>query len=53
MKKILIIDDDEEICKLVKIGLERNGDFNVLYAISGKEGLRIAQVRSQIWYFWM
>ncbi|MFA5275567.1 MAG: response regulator [Candidatus Omnitrophota bacterium] len=43
MKRILIIDDDEEICKLVKAGLERSGDFSVLYAITGKEGLRLAQ----------
>jgi len=43
VKKILIIDDDEEICKLVKAGLERNGDFGVIYATNGKEGLRIAQ----------
>ncbi len=43
MKRILIIDDDEEICKLIKVGLEKKGDFNVLFATSGKEGLRIAQ----------
>jgi DNA-binding response OmpR family regulator len=43
MKRILIIDDDEEICKLIKAGLEKIGDFNVLFATSGKEGLRIAQ----------
>lgn len=43
MKRILIIDDDEEICKLIKVGLEKIGDFSVLFATSGKEGLRIAQ----------
>jgi len=43
MKKILVIDDDAEVCLLIKNGLERSGDFNVVYATSGKDGLRLVK----------
>lgn len=44
MKKILVIDDEEEICKLVKTGLERNGEYSVVLATSGQDGVLFAQM---------
>lgn len=38
-KRILIIDDDEAICELIRISLEAARDWQVLTAHSGKEGL--------------
>ena len=37
-KKILVIDDEPDICATVKARLEAN-NFNVFYCLSGKEGL--------------
>lgn len=42
-KKILIIDDEERICSLVKRGLETMGDFEVNLALSGDAGLAAVQ----------
>jgi two-component system alkaline phosphatase synthesis response regulator PhoP len=42
MKKILIIDDESEYCELVKQNLELRGDFHVITANSGKEGISTA-----------
>ncbi len=42
-KKILIIDDEAEICLLTKSILERTGNLEVAYSSSGKDGLRMAQ----------
>lgn len=41
-KKILVIDDEIDICRMVKAGLEVNG-FNVLTALSAQEGLEKAK----------
>lgn len=41
MKKILVIDDDRELLKLLELGLEGEG-FEVLTAGDGAEGLRMA-----------
>ena len=41
-KKILIVDDEEMVCALVKSILERTGDFQVSTAYRGKEGLELA-----------
>ncbi|MEM7816617.1 MAG: response regulator [Candidatus Aenigmatarchaeota archaeon] len=40
-KKILVIDDDENICKLLNSFLLKKG-YNVITTQSGKEGIRIA-----------
>ena len=40
-KKILIIEDEEELVKGIKINLEREG-YNVIYALDGKAGLDAA-----------
>jgi two-component system alkaline phosphatase synthesis response regulator PhoP len=40
-KKILIIDDEENFCKLVKKNLEQAGEFEVCIAINGEDGIRL------------
>lgn len=42
MKKILIIDDEEDLTFFVKANLELAGDYEVLVATSGKEGIKAA-----------
>jgi len=43
MKKILIIDDEEKICDVVKKGLEKMGDFEVSIVNNGKDGIKTAK----------
>lgn len=43
VKKILVIDDEINFGKLVKRNLELTGDFKVEIAVSGKEGIRLAE----------
>lgn len=40
---ILIIDDEKDFCRLVKMNLELLGNFKVLTAFSGREGIKIAR----------
>lgn len=42
-KKILIIDDESDFCKLIKWNLESMGDFEVYIATDGKRGLTLAK----------
>ncbi|MBD3264375.1 MAG: response regulator [Candidatus Omnitrophica bacterium] len=42
MKKVLIIDDEEDLTFFVKANLEMSGDFKVLIANRAKEGIRMA-----------
>ena len=42
-KKILVIDDEDDILKLVQTCLEIMGGWQVLTARSGREGLHLAQ----------
>ncbi|MFH1996577.1 MAG: response regulator [Candidatus Omnitrophota bacterium] len=42
-KRILIVDDEKEICSIVKEGLEKIGGFAVDVAHNGKDGIRIAK----------
>ena len=42
-KVILIIDDEDEVCRVVKEGLERLDSSKVLAANNGKDGLHIAK----------
>jgi len=42
-KSILIIDDEADFCKLVKLNLELIGDFAVTIATDGKHGLALAR----------
>jgi len=41
-QKLLLIDDEASLCRLIKLNLERTGEFEVTVAHSGEEGLRKA-----------
>lgn len=45
MIKVLAIDDEEEFCKIIKLGLESTKKFEVLTASKAKEGLRLARTQ--------
>ena len=40
---ILIVDDEKEVCQIVKEGLERLGAFQIIVAHNGKDGFHMAQ----------
>jgi two-component system alkaline phosphatase synthesis response regulator PhoP len=42
-KKILVIDDEVEICALIRESLEQLGEFSIIAAYNGKDGLHRAQ----------
>jgi len=42
-KKILIIDDEEDICSFTKRLLERNGKYNAEYSRSSRVGIQMAK----------
>ena len=42
-KKILLIDDEEDFCFFVRKNLERTGEFEVMTATEGKEGINLAR----------
>lgn len=42
-KRILIVDDEEDICLVVQVSLEEFGGWQTYLAHSGREGLTIAQ----------
>lgn len=41
--KILIIDDEEDICEMMKLNLESGGEFQVTTAYSGEDGIEKAK----------
>ena len=43
-KRILIIDDEEDFCSLVKIALDTRGDFEVSIATNGNDGIELAKI---------
>jgi CheY-like chemotaxis protein len=43
MKRVLLIDDEKDFCYFVKRNLELSGQFEILCAYSGEEGLEMAQ----------
>ena len=43
MKKILIIDDEEDFCFFLKQNLEATGSFEVFTSSSGEQGLELAR----------
>ena len=43
MKKILIIDDDEEVCKLTKMILDKTGRYEAVFSTHAKEGIELAR----------
>lgn len=42
-KKILIIDDEKNICMLMKLNLESTGEFEIETAYSGEDGIEKAR----------
>jgi DNA-binding response OmpR family regulator len=42
MAKILIIDDEEEFLSFMKANLELRGDYEVITALNGEEGIGLA-----------
>jgi len=43
-KTILMVDDEEHLCQLVKMNLESLQRFKVIYATDPREGLRLARL---------
>ncbi len=43
-QKILIIDDEEDLCHFVKLNLERTGRFDVLVATRAQAGIDLAKI---------
>lgn len=43
IKKILMIDDEADLCKLVKMNLEAAGEFTVETVPDGREGIKLAK----------
>ncbi|OPY74678.1 MAG: Transcriptional regulatory protein YycF [Syntrophorhabdus sp. PtaU1.Bin058] len=41
-KRILIIDDEKDFCRMVKLNLERTKNYEVLFATDGRSGIEIA-----------
>ena len=41
--RVLLIDDEESLCEVIKFGLENTGAFEVGFATSGKTGLLMAR----------
>jgi two-component system alkaline phosphatase synthesis response regulator PhoP len=42
-KKILIIDDEENFCNLLKKNIEQTGEFEVHTATNGEDGIRLVR----------
>jgi len=42
-KNVLIIDDEEDFCKLVKKNIEQTGEFVVYTATNGEDGIKLAR----------
>ena len=42
-KKILIIDDDKRICSLLKLKLEKDGKYKVIFSREGMQGVVLAK----------
>ena len=42
-RKVLIIDDEENFCKLVKKNIEQAGEFEVHIATNGDDGIRLVR----------
>ena len=45
-QRILVIDDEQDLCRVMKLNLERGGAYEVTVAYSGADGLAKAQAAS-------
>lgn len=52
MRKILVVDDERHIVRLIQVNLERQG-YNVVTAHDGKERWRRSLLKSPTWWCWM
>jgi two-component system, OmpR family, alkaline phosphatase synthesis response regulator PhoP len=53
MKKILVVDDERHIVRLIQVNLERQG-YQVVTAHDGKEALeKVSPPSNPIWSCWM
>jgi Response regulator containing CheY-like receiver, AAA-type ATPase, and DNA-binding domains len=52
MRKILVVDDERHIVRLIQVNLERQG-YNVVTAHDGKEALEKVASESPTWWCWM
>ena len=43
-KKILVIDDEEDICDMARLTLEKSGQYRVLSTVSPVEGCRLCEM---------
>ncbi len=43
LKKILVIDDEQDLCLIMKLNLESTSEYDVSIAFSGQEGLAKAK----------
>ena len=43
IKTVLIADDEVDVCRLVKLNLEKTGEFSVLTATDGNTGIGLAR----------
>ena len=41
--RILAIDDDENVCRFLEKALEATGDYEVIFALTGAEGVALAR----------
>jgi DNA-binding response OmpR family regulator len=42
-KVILVVDDEKEVCNVIKVGLRQLGRYKIVVAHNGKDGLRQAK----------
>ena len=42
-KRLLLIDDEKDLCAIIKLSLEKTGEYDVTTAYSGEEGLARAR----------
>ncbi len=52
-KTVLIIDDEEDFCYFVRLNLEETGQYEVITATSGAEGIKKATSISRILFCWI
>jgi DNA-binding response OmpR family regulator len=45
-KKILVVDDEKHIVQIVKFNLEKRGNYEVVTASNGQEGLEVYQAEN-------
>lgn len=52
MRKILVVDDERHIVRLIQVNLERQG-YNVVWRTMAKRRWRRSHPKSPTWWCWM